>query len=268
LQLVFIYEEAKPESSHFELFKELNASHLAPLPLFPRLIHVFVRNVHVLSDSVNSHLTSWRAQNPSYTIRLYDADDMRDVVMNTDARLGAVWETLETLEDQLEVFRYSAVYAFGGILVDVNTTCAQPIANWNAPFVDLTQVNRTTPEDESQPHLPQAIVGLVGGKDDPFRIHSWLFAATPRHPLFLSVLNDVLFLAKSKPTKQHPHFSLTHDFLLSNAVMRWVEKSHLKLKDVQQGNVLVDRVGLLAPSTFQEGTTLCIPSHVFAVRHV
>lgn len=84
-----------------------------------------------------------------------------------------------------DVWRVAVVYVYGGIYADLDTKCLKPISTWLKPEYDL----------------------IVGVETKHGSINNYTFAASPKHPalltvlnLFLEIYNSPSFLNKNSPT--------------------------------------------------------------------
>lgn len=119
----------------FGRFKQLfDVEPLEPRPLasFPRVLHFYWdQGIEHAPDLVRLCLDSWRARNPGWTIRLWDADSAGKVVDR-----GSLPEGLKTTPYS-DILRTCILDDEGGVWVDATVYCMQPLDGW-LPFV-MTQ---------------------------------------------------------------------------------------------------------------------------------
>ena len=74
-----------------------------------------------------------------------------------------------------DVWRVAVVYIYGGVYADIDCECVVPLENWLANYSLIVAV-----------------------ETDAGELSNFFFAATPKHPALLSVLNRLLELVPSK----------------------------------------------------------------------
>ena len=116
-----------------------SASSAAPVPpasaaswatgtMIPRIIHQTWKT-KTLPAWGEVPVQTWRDVNPSFEHRLYDDADMARVVK---AHYPAIWPHYQRLLpiQKADVFRYVALWAFGGVYADIDVTALEPVDSW------------------------------------------------------------------------------------------------------------------------------------------
>lgn len=130
-------------------------------------------------EDLKQHIQSWINLNPDYTW-LY-MDDLRCskfIQENFNKEFVDMYNSLPIPVMKADVWRVAVVYAYGGVYTDIDCMCLKPVSTW------LDDKDRL----------------VVGVEVDNGALLNYAFAAKPRHPALLSVLNRFMELYKE------PHF--------------------------------------------------------------
>jgi len=118
---------------------------------------------------------SWAAFNPDWEYRFLDDHDIDTFVReHSSAELHALFRSLPLGVMRADLWRYLAVWVFGGLYTDIDTVCLAPVDSWLPADSDLI----ITPENHV--HLCQ-----------------WTFLAAPGHPCLEKVLD--LIVTRARP---------------------------------------------------------------------
>lgn len=121
-------------------------------------------------------IKSWLDSNPN--LEWYFMDDARcDQFINDhfDQEFYDMYKSLPVGVMRADVWRAAVIYVYGGIYADTDCHCMVPISTWIAPTDRLV-----------------VAVEVSNGA-----LANFVFAAEPKHPAILSVLNNFLKLFKS-----------------------------------------------------------------------
>jgi len=152
--------------------------------MIPKIIHQ-TWGTRDLNNSLLSYTRTWQQKNPDHEYRFYDDDDCAFVVQKYGAKSFLAYGQLNNGAERADLFRYIALYLYGGIYADVDTSCILSIDEW------------LLPDD-------QLVVGLEAEiEDDNERIRvefarlnqycNWTFAVKPKHPTLHKVIEQVIF---------------------------------------------------------------------------
>lgn len=119
----------------------------------------------------NKHIETWLKKNQDY--QWYYMDDLKCDKFIQDHFSDEYYEMYKSLPlgvMRADVWRVAVVYVYGGVYVDMDTECLQPIDSWLIPDKDL----------------------IIGVENSIGSLNNFVFAATPKHPALLHVLNTFL----------------------------------------------------------------------------
>lgn len=123
------------------------------------------RRIFQTHSQETPHVSTWRARNPRHAHAFYDDQMCLDFVKaHFDAKVVAAYQALRPGAARADLWRYCVLYVHGGVYVDADCTCLQPLDLWLPADTDLVVVI----DREMQPHR------------DLFQA---FLACTPRHPL-------------------------------------------------------------------------------------
>jgi mannosyltransferase OCH1-like enzyme len=119
---------------------------------------------------------SWVKLNPDYTwMFMDDSRCNRFIQDNFSKDFVKMYNALPIPVMKADVWRVAVVYAYGGVYSDMDCRCLKPISTWLNPSDEL----------------------IVGVEVANGSLLNYIFAAKPRHPALLSVLNTFVELYNS-----------------------------------------------------------------------
>lgn len=121
-------------------------------------------------------ISSWISKNPDYSWKFMD--DVRCdlfIKQNFIPEVYHMYTQVPLGVMRADIWRVAVIYAYGGVYCDTDTLCLQPISSWVSSNNQL----------------------VVGVEVDQGDLLNYTFAATPKHPALLSVLNELLMLFNS-----------------------------------------------------------------------
>ncbi len=134
---------------------------------------------NVVADGMASAIESWRSSNPEYQHHFFDANDRLEYIKRNfnqdviDAYLDLIPGAFKA-----DLWRYCVIYNEGGVYVDADMICTQPLVDWIEPDTDL-----------------------VITRDDPMS-KDWLangfIASVPRNPIFKKAIDQIVDNVKQK----------------------------------------------------------------------
>jgi hypothetical protein len=134
------------------------------------------------SDQLKKCVNSWVVNNKGYEHRYYNDYDAGQLILKD---YGPDWydlfNTVPLGVIRADIFRYLVIYKYGGIYSDIDTVCKIPIDNW------------ITGPDKYKKDYSAIFAAEIVGKDILIgdRICQWTFAATPNHPIFKNIVDNV-----------------------------------------------------------------------------
>lgn len=114
---------------------------------------------------------SWIKLNPDYQwMYMDDPRAARFIRENFSQDFADMYDSLPIGVMKADVWRVAVVYAYGGVYTDLDCRCIKPISTWLSPTDTL----------------------VVGVEVTNGALLNYTFAAVPRHPALLSVLNQFM----------------------------------------------------------------------------
>lgn len=155
---------------------------------------------HLPDKKSGSLISSWLSNNPDYSWKFMD-DKRCDLFVkeNFIPEFYSMYKALPIGVMRADVWRVAVVYAYGGVYCDTDTLCLQPISGW------VSAQNKL-------------VVGVEVSAGD---LLNYTFAAVPKHPALLSVLNEFLelfntdsFMKNSEcPVQNFGQYGFSHGIL-------------------------------------------------------
>lgn len=155
--------------------------------MIPKLIHQTWKS-KALSEPLKSYCGSWKQFNPDYEYRFYDDADCLRLVRTEFPRLAGLYESLPLSILRADLFRYLAVYHFGGLYADVDMECLQPLSR-------LLSVNGAIFSIEAR--LTAARQRELGYRH-PYQLANCIFASEARHPFVGAIIDRAIELIGSR----------------------------------------------------------------------
>jgi mannosyltransferase OCH1-like enzyme len=149
----------------------------------------------LMADSMGT----WKTQNPTWHHFFYTNETALTLVAQVAGPEGRhIFENLEIGAAKADLFRYCALFAYGGVYVDISTVCQTPLN------LVLRNVNRRHP-------LTQAIIckDLPGSGNSFYQ--GFLYFKYPRHPLMRKCILEVISRLNKLPQKLTYPLSTVHN---------------------------------------------------------
>jgi hypothetical protein len=122
--------------------------------------------------SATKLIESWKVKNPSYQLSfMNDLQCDQFIKDNFSPEFYNVYALLPLGIMKADMWRVAVVYVYGGIYADIDCECVVPLDTWLADYSLVVAVETDTGE-----------------------LSNFFFAATPKHPALLSVLNRLVEL--------------------------------------------------------------------------
>lgn len=157
---------------------------LRPLETFPRTIHLYWdQGVDEAPELVRRCVVSWRAQNPGWSISLWDRNRASELV---------IWSSLPAglkVTPYSDVLRTEILKTHGGVWADATILCTRPLDSWLLPIMcqtDFFAFSRPGPDREIASwflasrsdsrivrDLSKAVADFWAGQEKPTRVYHW-----------------------------------------------------------------------------------------------
>lgn len=146
----------------------------------PKLIWQTAKS-YILPAQSSDTILSWVDKNPEHEWHIMDDEACeRFIKENFSNEFYEMYSSLPVGVMKADVWRVAVVYAYGGIYADIDTMCVVPLKEW---CKGTLVVGEETPEGN---------------------IANYMFAAIPRHPALLMVLEDMM-----DKWRNNQHFNTT-----------------------------------------------------------
>jgi len=149
----------------------------------PKLIWQMYPVINVSSQlpgRVRVMVETWQSQNPEYTHRIFNDEDMDRFVAEeflTEPELQTVWKNITMKIVRSDFFRLLVVYKKGGFYFDIDTTCQLPLRSWVYPIDEMI----FSPENFLSQASEEAIFYAQPAPDQTLHYCNWAFGAIPGH---------------------------------------------------------------------------------------
>jgi hypothetical protein len=78
-------------------------------------------------------MQTWIDGNPEYSYRFFDDDDVREFIATEFSDYLEAYDRLEFGASKADLWRYLILYRYGGVYVDVDCECIEPLRSWIDP---------------------------------------------------------------------------------------------------------------------------------------
>ena len=140
---------------------------------------------------VNDYMLSSYQQNKNWEVRYFSQQDV-DNWFNTSIYKQA-YDKLSQRGEKTDFFRYCYLYEHGGVYVDADTYCNQPLDKWIGGSDLIVGLEGLVPIDNGMGF--EGFAQLCG--DKWVSVCNWAFACKPKHPILSKIINDIINNPKS-----------------------------------------------------------------------
>jgi mannosyltransferase OCH1-like enzyme len=156
--------------------------------MIPSILHQTAER-GAFSEPTISYVSSWRRLNPGLKYQFFDDRARREFIAEVFPRYLNTYDSFAFGIQRADFFRYLAVYHFGGLYCDTDMECLQPFDTFfSLKGLVLSIETRLTHQRQRELSYRH-----------PFQIANCIFAAEPRHPFLLGLIEQVVALIASRP---------------------------------------------------------------------
>lgn len=206
---------------------------------------------------------SWQRLHPDFDYAFLDDAQCRAFVGERLPGLLATYDKLALPVQRADVFRYAFIYEFGGVYADVDTVCLARLDS----YIDLDRDHLVVGLEMSPAEFPLRADLYAQMYCQPMQILQWTFAASPRHPALLAVLEQLRAQVEGMSVQELQRLSLSDRATLAlTGPMAFTEAL---LRYMAKGDPPSESVTVLPRSTWgcwpgERGN----PAHPPRVRHL
>lgn len=171
---------------------------------------------------MKEYADTWIDKNPEYEYRFFDDDDIVDFISNDFPSYLEVYKKIKYGASKADLWRYLIMYKYGGVYVDLDCRCINPLRQWIDPGA-------------------RYVTQLGTNKD----FCQWLIISVPHNPIFLKAAQKAINNAERNSFR---------------AVYRGFEitEGQLAIRVNEPLNKVNDKVfGLAGTAVFQEAAETC-----------
>ncbi|WP_324672147.1 glycosyltransferase family 32 protein [Hymenobacter sp. GOD-10R] len=160
-------------------------------PGIPRIIHQTFMSKKLPAE-LQENVDNLKRLNPGWAHRLYDDDDITAFIL--DQYGPEVLRYYERINPhygaaRADLFRYLLVYRYGGVYLDIKSTCTAPLDKFLQPDDQYVLAHWRNKPGESHDGFGKSdeVAHIDGGE-----YQQWHVVAAPGHPFLKAVLETVL----------------------------------------------------------------------------
>jgi mannosyltransferase OCH1-like enzyme len=141
------------------------------------------------SISANCRQT-WINFHSDYVYRFFNDAECRQFFIDKMPSMLASYDKLPLPVQKADLFRYAAIYFYGGIYADVDTICLAPVHT----YIDMNKDHLVVGVEMTPAIFKEGIDNYVTKYHSPSQILQWNFAASAKHPALGKLLSQIKFL--------------------------------------------------------------------------
>jgi hypothetical protein len=171
---------------------------------------------------MKDYADTWIENNPEYEYRFFDDDDMIDFISSDFPAYLEAFKKIKYGASKADLWRYLIMYKYGGVYVDLDCRCINPLRQWIEPGAKY-------------------VTQLGINKD----FCQWLIISIPQNPIFLRAAQKALHNVEHNSCQAEYHGFEVND-------------GHLAIRVNEPLNKVNDKVfGLAGTPVLQEAAETC-----------
>ena len=140
---------------------------------------------------INNYMISSYEKNKDWDVKYFSNEDVDTWFINSIYR--DAYDKLSERGERTDFFRYCYLYENGGVYVDADTFCNQPLDEWIGGEDLIVGLEGLVPIDNGMGF--EGFAQLCG--DKWVSVCNWSFATKPKHPIISQLINDIIHNPKS-----------------------------------------------------------------------
>lgn len=165
--------------------------------MIPKIIFQCAPSYDALPREILSNIVFLKKNNPGWEHKFFSNDDMRAAIQDFGFDISLLNPEYEILI--ADIFRYIAMYKYGGVYLDIKSSCTMPFEAflWNKTvcLVKWRTCNKLGDRSVVGHHPLYDMHGLHG------EVANWFMAAEKGHSLFLRTLEKIQRNIRNYPSK-------------------------------------------------------------------
>lgn len=171
---------------------------------------------------MKEYADTWIENNPEYEYKFFDDDDIIDFIRNDFPAYLQAYNKIKYGASKADLWRYLIIYKYGGVYVDMDCKCINPLRQWIDPGAKY--------------------VTQIGINKD---FCQWLIISVPQNPIFLKAAQKAL-----QNVEHSSYLAEYHGFE--------VNEGQLSIREKEPLYKVNDQVfGLAGTAVFQEAAETC-----------
>ncbi|KAL7526582.1 hypothetical protein ACHAWF_001832 [Thalassiosira exigua] len=166
----------------------------------PFLLYTAARGPSSFDGVERSYRKECRRMNPKYQAYVYDDSTARNFVHRYFPEFAELYDGLERDVMRADVWRYLALYQHGGVYLDLDVECIQPIERWVEGLVDHDSLGGWFPAPKKPDKTPRALLGIefYDELSPTFQVTQWTMAAEPGFSVFYRTVELIREAARDR----------------------------------------------------------------------
>lgn len=167
----------------------------------PKIIHQTWKTKR-LPPMFQKSQKSWKSMNPDWKYRFYSDRECMAFVQKHFPQYMSLYQALCSGVQRSDLFRYLVMYHYGGIYVDMDTTCLQPIDHWLDPLKNTCDTLDCVIGKDFQNRDPEG--SGFGSEIEEYL--QWCLLSVPNHPLWIQVVEKIDDRLQERPCHENNEF--------------------------------------------------------------
>lgn len=160
----------------------------------PHIIHqIWYQGADQIPDKYKKYQESWKRNHPSWQYRLWDQQQIEDLVKTTDALSQEVYSILPHMIQKIDLAKYLILQRYGGVYADMDMESLRPLDELLEKYpnkkVFISEVDVKCP-DHNEFCITMWIISRGKYSTGPY-YNNGVLISIKGHPIWSEVLKDV-----------------------------------------------------------------------------